>query len=28
VRGVLPPPDSLLHAFAERYLAERGLAPG
>jgi Rieske 2Fe-2S family protein len=28
VRGVYPPPDSLLHAFAERYLAERGAAPG
>jgi Rieske 2Fe-2S family protein len=28
VRGVYPPPDSLLHAFAERYLAERGPAPG
>jgi Rieske 2Fe-2S family protein len=28
VQGVLPPPDSLLHAFAQRYLAERGPAPG
>ncbi len=27
VRGVYPPPDSLLHAFAERYLAERGALP-
>jgi Rieske 2Fe-2S family protein len=25
-RGVYPPPDSLLHAFAQRYLAERGTA--
>jgi Rieske 2Fe-2S family protein len=25
-RGVYPPPDSLLHAFAQRYLAERGAA--
>jgi len=27
VRGVYPPPDSLLHAFAERYLALRGPLP-
>lgn len=27
VRGVYPPPDSLLHDFAERYLAERGPLP-
>jgi Rieske 2Fe-2S family protein len=27
VRGVYPPPDRLLHDFAERYLAERGPAP-
>ena len=28
VRGVYPPPDSLLHAFAEHYRAERGPLPG
>jgi len=28
VQGVYPPPDSLLHEFAQRYLAERGPAPG
>jgi Rieske 2Fe-2S family protein len=27
-QGVYPPPDSLLHAFAQRYLALRGPAPG
>lgn len=26
-RGVYPPPDRMLHEFAERYLAERGPAP-
>jgi Rieske 2Fe-2S family protein len=28
VRGVYPPPDGLLHAFAQRYLAARGPGPG
>jgi Rieske 2Fe-2S family protein len=27
VQGVYPPPDALLHAFAQRYLAERGPLP-
>jgi Rieske 2Fe-2S family protein len=27
VRGVYPPPDSLLHEFADRYVAERGPVP-
>ena len=28
VQGVYPPPDTLLHTFAQRYLAERdGAAP-